>query len=170
MPFLSEKPCPRCGCYIRGHFKCNCGCVEKDFCQNCGRWTDLANDAFIELAPSDAICSQGKTAHLHSEEEKSQRTKEWFERIKKARTNANRGGEPMPIPKPVYKQLLRRLRQEIDEQECGEFIAIDKGLVVGMQFKGPDGNPRPIHKDALDEAWPSLMKDLGLVEDPISKE
>ena len=68
-PSVSATPCPRCGCHVVKHFECGCGEVHKDHCANCGRWTSLAPNEHVKLAPSDERCALGATPHDHHPED-----------------------------------------------------------------------------------------------------
>lgn len=78
---LNDKPCPRCGCYLIRSFVCGCGDVHEDYCCNCGRWTILPVTEHATLGHVDIRCDAGPVAHVHSEEEKSQRVKDYFDSV-----------------------------------------------------------------------------------------
>lgn len=61
------------------------------------------------------------------------------------------------IPKPKYRALRKRVKAVIDKQlvEDRAFIAVEK-----YWFKLHGLSDRE-----LDEAWPHIVKDLGLVDD-----
>ena len=82
-PALSPKSCPRCGCHMRAHFECGCGAVHSDYCTNCGRFTDLPDDAYAELSDPDVPCTAGQQIHVHTDEEKVGRLDAHMRRIKK---------------------------------------------------------------------------------------
>lgn len=80
MSTLRSTPCPRCGCYLAAHFKCNCGEVHSDYCVNCNRWVDLPPGKHVELDEIDAPCDVGPVPHEHPMEEKSARLAAYFAR------------------------------------------------------------------------------------------
>ncbi len=83
---LNDKPCPKCGCYLIANFNCFCGEVHSDYCVNCGRWTELQPNQYINFTPIlDERCSIGRVYHEHSEKEKSNRLRAYFEYMKKSR-------------------------------------------------------------------------------------
>ena len=77
---ISDKPCPRCGCYLIKEFKCNCGAVHDNHCVNCGRWASLPPTEHVELGPTDARCDAGPVEHEHSVAEKRARIRRFFEK------------------------------------------------------------------------------------------
>lgn len=78
MTTLSDKACPRCGCYNIKNFKCSCGEVHDDYCDGCGRWVSLPDNQHIELSEVDAPCTYGPVAHKHSSAEKVSRIKAFY--------------------------------------------------------------------------------------------
>lgn len=100
---LGDVACPRCGCWLKRHFRCGCGDVDRDSCVNCGRWTDLPRDQYAELDGYDVLCEAGRVAHEHSDEEKSARISAWMSGLPKNQ------GPPSEWPKgELEKQRKRR--------------------------------------------------------------
>lgn len=80
MALLNDRPCPRCGCYLRAHFACNCGEVHSDYCANCNRWIDLPPNEHITLDEIDEPCTRGSIPHEHSRAEKADRIQAFVRR------------------------------------------------------------------------------------------
>ena len=63
--FLATSACPRCGCFQLRHFECRCGEIHSDYCDNCGRFSSLKSDEYIELSPINVRCENGPIVHVH---------------------------------------------------------------------------------------------------------
>lgn len=71
------------------------------------------------------------------------------------------------IPKPIYKQVVKAVQAQLDEQLADSqraFVALSKGWFSMMQVY-EHGRARPIRRQELDKAWPYIIKELGLVDD-----
>jgi hypothetical protein len=58
------------------------------------------------------------------------------------------------LNRPDYKKLVRRIREQIEEQKPSKLVAITKGLFT-YDFHGHD----------FDQSWPRALKECGLVDD-----
>lgn len=58
------------------------------------------------------------------------------------------------LNRPDYKKLVKRVREQVEEQLSQPFVAITQGI---FSFGFP-------HHD-FKESWPKVMKELGLVDD-----
>lgn len=81
---LADAACPRCACHIVREFRCNCGEVHSDYCENCGRFTACGTE-FTELGVTDEICAHGHAMHEHTHAEKKSRIARWYEFLKEHR-------------------------------------------------------------------------------------
>lgn len=63
---IDDVDCPRCGCYLKRKFVCNCGSVHSDVCDNCGRFTTLGRTEHIEMCLIDQPCNAGPVLHDHT--------------------------------------------------------------------------------------------------------
>lgn len=79
---LNSTACPRCNCWIKKSFICNCGMVHSDYCINCFRFTDNNPKEHIKLEPYDAVCDKGAVLHQHSSQESSDRFKAYIKNLK----------------------------------------------------------------------------------------
>lgn len=84
---LNDVACPRCGCWLKKNFECGCGAVHSDYCVNCGRFTTLPPYQTLELCEGfgQARCEKGPVMHNHPPEERAERIKAYFEKVKKER-------------------------------------------------------------------------------------
>jgi hypothetical protein len=70
---LNTEDCPRCGCWMIRTFKCNCGQMHGNICDNCGRWTSPTLERsehtelvrFLGIGPNH--CKVGPVIHAHEE-------------------------------------------------------------------------------------------------------
>jgi len=75
---LESTPCPKCGCYCSKDFDCNCGSVYDKYCTNCGRWRSLPVNQYVTIYGYDVRCELGPVMHIHSDEERNNRLKNWI--------------------------------------------------------------------------------------------
>lgn len=69
------------------------------------------------------------------------------------------------IPKPKYKRLLKAVKAELDNQHGNDFIAITQGrFSIGLKVKMGDREQFITDREVA-EAWPYIVKELGLVDD-----
>lgn len=61
-------PCPRCNCQMVQEFKCGCGDVHADCCENCGRYVTLCAEKANEIWEGALFgeCGLGDVMHRHS--------------------------------------------------------------------------------------------------------
>lgn len=85
---LHHMPCQRCGCYMTYNFKCDCGQVHGDVCDNCGLRRPLSGettpDKYLSLSSVDVRCEMGPVAHAHRVEEKNKRISDFFARARES--------------------------------------------------------------------------------------
>lgn len=62
---INTVDCPRCGCFLKKKFLCNCGQVHSDYCGNCGRFTSLSRTEHVEPCLFDQPCNAGPVHHDH---------------------------------------------------------------------------------------------------------
>ncbi len=64
---LNNEDCPRCGCWTKKMFDCNCGQVHAEYCGNCGRYVApaLKRDEYIEPDSLVPPCTLGQVLHAH---------------------------------------------------------------------------------------------------------
>lgn len=96
---LAETPCPRCACHLVHEFRCNCGEVHGDVCENCGRFRSAGSRA-TELGITDEICTRGHAMHDHPPAEKVARIDRWYEFL-----NAHRSVEPITDMEEAKKRV-----------------------------------------------------------------
>ena len=61
------------------------------------------------------------------------------------------------LNRPEYKQLIRRLKHDVEESQARGLVAINKGTYLMWDFA------RSRHD--FDASWPRAMQELGLVDD-----
>ena len=79
---INTVACPRCGCWLKKEFDCNCGQVHDDYCGNCGRWVSLPPTEHVELSNFNDPCTAGPVMHEHRPLTEDEFKRRWRAKVK----------------------------------------------------------------------------------------